>query len=79
MYLFRGIAERLTPLSGGNKGNFIDTEMETKKNKYTCSEYRAEMILLGLTRRLNQEDLPPGEKQALIEEIDKLKSAMGMD
>ena len=57
----------------------LHTEMETKKNKYTCSEYRAEMILLGLTRRLNQEDLPPGEKQALIEEIDKLKSAMGMD
>ncbi len=57
----------------------LNSGMETKINKYTCREYRAEMILLGLNRQLNQDDLPEDEKQVLREEINKLKSEMDMD
>ena len=53
--------------------------MEVKKNKYTCQEYRAEMILLGLTRRLNQEDLSDDERETLLAQINELKSEMDMD
>ena len=56
-----------------------DADMEAKKSKYTCQEYRAEMILLGLTRRLNQEDLSDDEREALLAEINELKSEMDMD
>ena len=35
------------------------------KPKYTCHEYREEMILLGLKNRLNAEDLKEEEKKAI--------------
>jgi len=47
--------------------------------KYTCSEYREEMILLGLKRRLADPDLPETEKQALLARISRLEQEMGMD
>jgi hypothetical protein len=47
--------------------------------KYTCSEYREEMILLGLKRRLAEPGLPEKEKRLLIERIGKLEQEMGMD
>jgi hypothetical protein len=47
--------------------------------KYTCSEYREEMILLGLKRRLAEPGLPEKEKGLLIERIGKLEQEMGMD
>ena len=47
--------------------------------KYTCTEYREEMILLGLKRRLAEPDLPETEKQALRERIRQLEQEMGMD
>jgi len=39
--------------------------MEKSKNggKYTCSDYREEMILLGLQKRLSSPDLLPEEKK----------------
>ncbi len=47
--------------------------------RYTCSDYREEMRLLGLRRRLEQEDLPPDERRRLEEEIRRLEREMGMD
>ena len=45
---------------------------------YTCNEYRAEMILLSLQRRLGSEDLTEAERRAIESEIDQLKTEMGM-
>ena len=45
---------------------------------YTCNEYREEMLLLGLQRRLNAEDISEEERQALKERIKDLEAAMGM-
>lgn len=53
--------------------------MENYKNKYTCNEYRDEMLLLALNKRLNEHDLSEDEKQRIIKEIKKLESVMGMD
>ncbi len=47
--------------------------------KYTCTEYREEMILLSLKRRLNDPGLAPDEKAQIEEEIRKLEAKMGMD
>ena len=47
--------------------------------KYTCTEYREEMILLGLKRRLADPDLPETEKRRLLERISQLEQEMGMD
>jgi hypothetical protein len=47
--------------------------------KYTCSEYRAEMMLLGLERRLQSENLSEKEKAEILAEIRKLKEEMGLD
>ena len=46
---------------------------------YTCTEYREEMVLLGLKRRLADPALDPGEKARLEKEIKKLEAQMGMD
>lgn len=45
---------------------------------YTCNDYRAEMILLSLERRLHQPGLPEKEKKEINEEIEKIKAEMGM-
>ena len=50
-----------------------------KKPKYTCKEYREEMILVGLTNRLKQENLSEEEKKAIQLEIEKLKKSMQLD
>ncbi|QTA92611.1 hypothetical protein [Desulfonema magnum] len=47
--------------------------------EYTCTDYRTEMILLGLERRLNQEDLSEEERRAILSEIRKLEEKMGLD
>ncbi|MDX2439364.1 MAG: hypothetical protein QNK40_02315 [Desulfobacterales bacterium] len=46
---------------------------------YTCSEYRQEMVLLGLKNRLSNENLSNEEKRNLVEEIKKLETLMCMD
>ena len=50
-----------------------------KKSEYTCTDYRSEMILLGLVRRL--QEATPGSRQAadLKQQIKTLKAEMGMD
>ncbi len=47
--------------------------------KYTCSDYREEMRLLGLKKRLNENDLSPAEKLRLKAEISKLQKALQID
>ncbi len=45
---------------------------------YTCSDYRLEMQLLALQRRLLGEALNPDEKESLKIQIRKLEQRMGM-
>ena len=47
--------------------------------KYTCAEYRQEMILLGLKRRLEAPGLPDAERKTIAEKIRRLEQQMGMD
>ncbi|MBW1720888.1 MAG: hypothetical protein JRJ78_02365 [Deltaproteobacteria bacterium] len=47
--------------------------------RYTCQDYRQEMLLAGLKNRIHNEDLSPEERETLEEEIRKLESDMGMD
>jgi hypothetical protein len=46
---------------------------------YTCQEYRDEMILLALQKKLAAPDLSPEEKQRILEEIAEVEARMGMD
>ena len=45
---------------------------------YTCVDYRAEMILLGLKRRLQNEELTDKEREDILSEIRKLETAIGL-
>ncbi len=47
--------------------------------QYTCREYREEMVLLGLRRRLAQEDLPEEERRVLRARLVELEAEMEMD
>ena len=48
-------------------------------NPYTCMEYREEMLLLSLQRRLSSEDLSEEEREGLKQQIKALEASMGMD
>ncbi len=45
---------------------------------YNCSDYREEMRLLGLKRRLEHGALSPEERARLRREIDDLERAMAL-
>jgi hypothetical protein len=45
---------------------------------YTCTEYRQEMVLLSLRRRLADPALRPSEKKELEAQVRKLEADMGM-
>lgn len=47
--------------------------------RYTCSDYRQEMILVGLRKRLADPSLSQTEKKMLEEQIHRLESEMGLD
>jgi len=47
--------------------------------EYTCKDYRSEMKLLGLKRRLEEENLGEEEKAQIVHEIKELEKAMKMD
>ncbi len=49
------------------------------ENTYTCSDYREEMRLLGLKRRLKEEMLGPDEKESIEAEIAELEKALQLD
>ncbi len=46
---------------------------------YTCNDYRDEMVLISLRKRLNSPELTKEEKKILTEEIKKIEKNMGMD
>jgi hypothetical protein len=46
---------------------------------YSCRQYREEMILLGLRKRLNVPELSERERQTIEKEIRRLEAQMGMD
>jgi len=50
----------------------------TSPKKYTCNEYREEMILAALQRQLANPNLSPEIKRQLITDIEKLEIAMGL-
>ncbi|MFH1154496.1 MAG: hypothetical protein V1793_11840 [Pseudomonadota bacterium] len=48
-------------------------------NRYTCNEYREEMMLMGLHRRLETGDLTETQRQEILAEIRKIERSMGFD
>ena len=48
-------------------------------HEYTCNDYREEMILLGLKKRLASPDITEKEKQELIEKIREFEKSIGLD
>ncbi len=49
--------------------------MDSKKGKYTCNDYREEMILLGLKKRLYQENLGEDERKEILKEIETIEKS----
>jgi hypothetical protein len=49
------------------------------KKQYTCNDYREEMRLVGLKKRLNEEKLNSTERQVIEAEIARLEKALQMD
>jgi hypothetical protein len=49
------------------------------KKKYSCNDYREEMRLIGLIKRLNEADLGPAEKKLIEAEIAKLEKALQLN
>lgn len=47
--------------------------------KYTCTDYRTEMILVSLKQRLKQDDLTEAEKKEIILQIEEIEAAMQLD
>ncbi len=50
----------------------------TMAGTYTCADYRLEMILLGLTRRLESEALTDDEREAVRGEIRRIEAQLGI-
>ena len=46
---------------------------------YTCGDYRQEMVLLALKKRLAEGGLAPEEQRVMEEEVAELEKEMGMD
>jgi len=52
--------------------------MKTKR-KYTCVDYRTEMILLGLTKRLHEKNLSQEEEEKIRSQIKEIEKEMEID
>ena len=50
-----------------------------KSMEYTCVDYRSEMILLGLKRRLHLEELSEEEREEIILQIEQFEVQAGLD
>jgi hypothetical protein len=50
-----------------------------QEKRYTCSDYREEMRLVGLKKRLNEETLSPVEKQTIEAEIARMEKTLQLD
>jgi hypothetical protein len=53
--------------------------MKKPNGDYTCTDYRAEMILLSLKRRLHREHLGDQEKNDILLKIKQLEKEMGLE
>lgn len=51
----------------------------SNQNKYTCNEYRQEMVLLSLRLKLNKPGVTEAEKEVIQNEIKKIETAMQMN
>lgn len=51
--------------------------MSTNK-PYTCADYREEMMLLGLKKRLEAEGLSDEEKASIQKRIAEIEKSMGL-
>ena len=49
------------------------------EHPYTCQDFRQEMIILGLRRRLQDSSLSEQERQAILERLQDLEAEAGMD
>jgi hypothetical protein len=56
----------------------MTTEPAMPHSDYTCNDYRQEMILLSLTRRLEHEGLAEPEKEKLRRQIKKIEADLKM-
>lgn len=48
--------------------------MKRFNDAYNCASYRKDMMLLGLLRRLHDENLPEAERAAIQEKVKTLES-----
>jgi hypothetical protein len=53
------------------------SKVVSHQKKYTCNEYREEMMLAGLRKRISRSDLSEQERSDLEKEILRLEKAMG--
>lgn len=49
------------------------------EGQYTCTDYRQEMILLGLRRQLSDPQLSDAQREEIAKKIQELECQMGMD
>ncbi len=54
----------------------VDPINNAKANSYTCKEYREEMILAGLKKRLTQVGLSDNERSEIEQEILRIEKIM---
>ena len=47
--------------------------------EYTCADYRVEMILLNLKRRLQDQGISEEEREHILMQIKKIEGKMGLE
>lgn len=55
------------------------SESEAARPRYTCTDYREEMRLMGLKRLLEKQGISEAEREKALAEIKLLEAKMGMD
>lgn len=56
----------------------MDDTSDPSPTPYTCKEYRAEMILLALHKRLQQPNISENDRREIAREIASLEKKIGM-
>jgi hypothetical protein len=56
----------------------MDHRPDSPPGPYTCNEYRTEMILLALQKKLQRENLGEAERGELLREIARLEKIVGL-
>jgi hypothetical protein len=51
----------------------------SEHSPYTCQDFRLEMIILGLHRRLQDQSLSQEEREKILARIQELEEEAGMD